>query len=119
MTFLVLAALLAQAQAPAAPRVSFSGYVQPQYEVRTTDTDTTDRTIFRRMFFTLEAQPFTDWRGQFQVDAGRLVSFGERPVIKNAYIQYTGWEDRGLTLTIGNQKPPFSRSLTAHRRAEP
>ena len=113
MTFLVLAALLAQAPAPAAPRVSFSGYVQPQYEVRATDANTTDRTLFRRMFFTLDARPFDDWRGQFQVDAGRLVSFGEHPVIKNAYIQYTGWQDRGLTFTIGNQKPPFSRSLYA------
>jgi hypothetical protein len=117
LTLLVFAALLAQAPVP--PRVSFSGYVQPQYELRTTGDDTTDRTLFRRMFFTLDARPFEDWLGQFQVDAGRLVSFGERPVIKNAYIQYTGWEDRGLTLTIGNQKPPFSRTLygSSSRRA--
>ena len=117
MTSLVLAALLAQA--PVAPRVSLSGYVQPQYEVRSTAADTVDRAIFRRMFFTLDARPFGDWRGEFQVDAGRLVSFGERPVIKNAYIQYTGWQDRGLTLTIGNQKPPFSRALygSSSRRA--
>jgi hypothetical protein len=101
------------AQAPAAPRVSFSGYVQPQYEVRTARGDTTDRTLFRRMFFTLDARPFDDWQGQFQVDAGRLASFGDRPVVKNAYVQYHGWQERGVTLTIGNQKPPFSRSLLA------
>ena len=117
MTRVLLFALLAQA--PAAPRVSFSGYVQPQYEVRTADDETTDRTLFRRMFFTLDARPFENWTGQFQVDAGRLVSVGDRPVVKNAYIQYTGWHDRGLTLTIGNQKPPFSRSLitSSSRRA--
>ena len=107
------------AQTPAQPRVSFSGYVQPQYEVRTSDGDTTDRTLFRRLFFTLDARPFENWRGQFQVDAGRLVSAGDLPVVKNAFIQYTGWQDRGFTLTIGNQKPPFSRSLitSSSRRA--
>ena len=119
MTSLITLLLLAQAQAPAPPRVSFSGYVQPQYEVRTAEGDTEDRTLFRRMFFTLDARPFDHWAGQFQVDAGRLVSSGDRPVIKNAFIQFTGWQDRGLTLTIGNQKPPFSRSLltSSSRRA--
>ena len=117
MSFLLLFALLAQTPAP--PRVSFSGYVQPQYDVRTADGDSVDRTLFRRMFFTLDARPFDNWVGQFQVDAGRLVSFGDRPVVKNAYIQYTGWQDRGVTVTIGNQKPPFSRSLltSSSRRA--
>ena len=117
MTSLLLVALLAQAPAP--PRVSFSGYVQPQYEMRTADGESIDRTLFRRMFFTLDARPFENWTGQFQVDAGRLVSFGDRPVVKNAYIQYTGWHDQGLTLTIGNQKPSFSRSLitSSSRRA--
>jgi hypothetical protein len=117
LSFLLLFALLAQTPAP--PRVSFSGYVQPQYDVRTADGDSVDRTLFRRMFFTLDARPFDNWVGQFQVDAGRLVSFGDRPVVKNAYIQYTGWQDRGVTVTIGNQKPPFSRSLltSSSRRA--
>ena len=101
------------AQTPAEPRVSFSGYVQPQYEVRSAGGETTDRTLFRRLYFALDAHPFEHWHGQFQVDAGRLVSQGDRPIVKNAFIQYTGWQDHGLTLTIGNQKPPFSRSLIA------
>lgn len=107
------------AQAPAEPRVSFSGYVQPQYEVRSAGGETIDRTLFRRLYFALDAHPFEHWHGQFQVDAGRLISGGDRLVIKNAYIQYTGWQDRGLTFTIGNQKPPFSRSLitSSSRRA--
>jgi hypothetical protein len=103
--------LVALAQAPAEPRVSFSGYVQPQYEVRTSGGETTDRTLFRRLFVTVDARPFDHWRGQFQIDFGRLASAGDRPVVKNAFVQYTGWQDHGLTLTIGNQKPPFSRSL--------
>lgn len=111
MTNLLILVVLAQA--PAEPRVSFSGYVQPQYEVRTVGGETTDRLGFRRMFFTLDAQPFDHWRGQFQVDIGRLASMGDRPIVKNAYLQYTGWHEKGLTLTIGNQKPPFSRSLIA------
>jgi hypothetical protein len=73
-----LALFFVLAQAPDAPRVSLSGYVQPQYEVRTSDGETTDRVLFRRMFFTVDATVAANWQGQFQVDAGRLVSFGER-----------------------------------------
>jgi phosphate-selective porin OprO and OprP len=109
LTHLLLVALLAQA--PAAPRVSFSGFIQPQYELRTVERDTRDRVLFRRLFVALDAQGPKDWRAQFQIDAGALVSSGDRPVIKNAYIQYGGWSAHGLTLTIGNQKMPLSRSL--------
>lgn len=32
-------------------------------------------------------------------------------MIKNAYVQFTGWESSGIVLTIGNQKMPLSRPL--------
>jgi hypothetical protein len=107
----IAALLLAQAPATEAPRVKLSGYVQPQYEVRTTNDRTTDRTLFRRLVFSADVEPIKHWRGQFQVDAAPLVTSGDRPVIKNAYLQYTGWADRGLTFTVGNQKMPLSRGL--------
>ena len=106
----------AQQPAPAAPaqtRVSFSGYMQPQYELNTRDGETQDRAFFRRLFLTLDAVTGKDWSAEVQVDVGRVASGADRIVIKNAYLQYGGWRERGITFTLGNQKPPFSRSLIA------
>jgi hypothetical protein len=103
--------LLLVAQAGAGPPVGVSGYVQPQYEVRRADDGTRDRALFRRMVVTIDAAPMAHWRAQFSVDAGPLASAGTRPVIKNASVTFTGWEGRGITLTIGNQKMPLSRPL--------
>lgn len=96
---------------PSAPHVSFSGYVQPQYELRDSDGEMRDRTFFRRLVLTLDATGPGNWNGEFQADAGPLASGGSRLVVKNAYVQYTGWRARGIVLTIGNQKMPFSQSL--------
>lgn len=65
------------------------------------------------MVFTLDLRLPRDWSAEFQVDAGALVSGGDRVIVKNAHLQYRGWESRGLLLMIGNQKMPFSRSLLA------
>jgi hypothetical protein len=39
-------------------------------------------------------------------------------VVRDAYLRYLGWTPRGLTVTIGNQKLPFSRAalISASRR---
>jgi len=99
------------AAAPTQSHISFSGYMQPQYEFVTSDGETEDRAFFRRLFVTLDASTAKDWSAEVQADLGRVASGGDRIVIKNAYVQYGGWRERGITLTLGNQKPPFSRSL--------
>jgi len=107
---------LADAQtvsAPQEPGISFSGYLQPQFELRSADETTTDRAFFRRLVLTLEAVLSPDWRAEFQLDVGPVASGDDRPIVKDAHLQYTGWEHRGVLVTVGNQKMPFSRSLLA------
>jgi hypothetical protein len=52
------------------------------------------------------------WAGEIQVDFGPI-ALGERLIIRDAYLQYRGFQDHGVTITLGNQKTPFSRSLLA------
>ena len=113
----LLVALLPQAIAgqsapPDERRVSLSGYLQPQYESHTRDSETTDRAHFRRLVVGLEATVSNAWAVEFQVDAGPIASGDDdRLTVKDAHLQYRGWEDHGILLTIGNQKLPFSRAL--------
>ena len=111
MIHLLAAILLAQAPVTEIPRGRLSGYAQPQYDVRTVNGETTDRTLFRRLVISLDASISENWKALVQVDAGPLASSGDRPVIKNAHVAYHGWRDRGLTFTLGNQKMPMSRGL--------
>jgi phosphate-selective porin OprO and OprP len=113
----LLAALLdiapaAQTLPADAPRVSFSGYVQPQYEVRSGDGETSDRALFRRLVLGVETILPHAWSTQLQVDFGPVASnHDERLIVKDAYVRYAA--PHGIVLTIGNQKMPFSRSLLA------
>ncbi|MEO5897404.1 MAG: porin [Vicinamibacterales bacterium] len=95
---------------PAAPSVTVSGYLQPQYAVVDDGNQSRDRIFFRRIMLTVDANGQSGWNGEFQVDAGPIASGGNRLIVKNAFLQYSGWRDRGVTMTIGNQKLPFSRS---------
>jgi phosphate-selective porin OprO and OprP len=94
----------------AASTVKVGGYTQAQYELIARDGDTTDRVFFRRVMVALDAAPAPHWAARVQADLAPLTS-GGNVILKDAYLRYTGLEGRGLTLTIGNQKPPFSRSL--------
>ena len=111
-----LLAVPASAQDPADPpdakRVTVSGYLQAQYERIDTDGDARDRVFFRRMVLTLRGNVTDAWRGAVVFDLAPAAD-GDAVVIKDAYLQYTGWTKRGVTLTIGNHKMPFSRSLLA------
>lgn len=101
-----------QPASDAEPRVSISGYLQPQYEVRSRENGTADRAFFRRIVLTLEATLSKAWTAEFQVDAGRVASGdGDGLMVKDLWLRYTGWEQRGITVTVGNQKMPFSRAL--------
>lgn len=94
-----------------APHLTVSGYFQPQYERTDTGTSTPrDRVFFRRMVLSFHAVTSKAWAGTIIFDLAPSIS-GDKIVVKDANLQYLGWRDRGLTFTIGNQKPPFSRSL--------
>jgi hypothetical protein len=107
----------AAAQTPASdpprpPRMTFSGYVQPQYEVRSQEDDTRDRAILRRMLFGTEIALTPSWSAEFMVDAGPVASTGDgRLIVKDAYLRYDGLERHGVSIFVGNQKMPFSRAL--------
>jgi hypothetical protein len=100
----------AQSKPEPASRVSVSGLVQPQLEIRDDDGRVTDRTLLRRLVVRVDAVT-GNWHGQIETDLGPSVTGSStRVFVKNAYVQYAGWQRRGLLLTIGNQKMPFSRS---------
>jgi opacity protein-like surface antigen len=92
-------------------KLTVSGYIQPQYNrVDRSEDGARDMTLFRRMVLTLQGTTTHDWLGTFQFDLAPA-AVGDHVVIKDANLQYLGLKSRGLTITIGNQKPPFSRSL--------
>jgi hypothetical protein len=93
-------------------KATLSGYLQTQYDRVVGGSESRDEVFFRRMVLTLDVEPFPDWNTAFQVDLAPVTT-GERIVIKDAYLQYTGWADGRVALTIGNQKMPFSRSVLA------
>ena len=107
-------ALHAQSTPTDPPPVSWNGYLQPQYEVHDGDDGTTDRAFFRRLVVGLQASLPRDWTTALQIDVAPVASGdSNRLIVKDAFLRFTGWEDHGVLLTIGNQKTPFSRSLLA------
>jgi phosphate-selective porin OprO and OprP len=92
------------------PVIGVSGYVQTQYERGEGEGAAFDRVFFRRLVIALSAKPAEAWEGVVQVDVGPVAS-GDRLIVKDAYLRYTGLASRGLAITIGNQKMPFSRSV--------
>lgn len=101
-----------QTTATEEPKITLSGYVQPQLEVRSTDGTTQDQALLRRAVITLDIGLTRTWQAEFQTDFGPLTDDSDRIIVKNALIKYAGWEEtHGIVLTIGNQKIPFSRSV--------
>jgi phosphate-selective porin OprO and OprP len=118
VTALSVASGVLQAQAPpTTPSVTVGGVMQADYELVTAGDQTRDRAFFRRLLLMVQVVATKDWAGQIQFDAAPAVS-GERLVVRDAYLRYLGWTDRGLTVTMGNQKMPFSRAalVSASRR---
>ncbi len=95
------------------PKLTVSGYLQPQYEALSIGGETRDRALFRRLLLVFDARLPKAWEAGLQLDFGPVASGDDRLIVKDAFLRYTGLEDRGLVLTIGNQKMPFSRSLLA------
>jgi phosphate-selective porin OprO/OprP len=78
---------------------------------------TRDRVFFRRLLLAVQIVATKDWTGQIQIDVAPSV-LGDRVVVRDAYLRYLGWTPHGLTVTVGNQKMPFSRAalVSASRR---
>ena len=107
---LVVFPALAIAQTQSPPRLEFGGYVQTQYENTTEDGTTEDRVLFRRIMLDVTGRLIEGWLGRVQVDLAPATE-GDGITVKDAWLRYVGFEDRGLTITLGNQKLPYSRSV--------
>lgn len=112
MSMALAVAASARAQSdPPHRSVRIGGYLQTQYDREGTDDGpAVDEVFFRRMVLTVRGQATPQWLATFQVDAASAVR-GDRLTVKDAHLQYTGFGEHGITLTLGNQKMPFSRSL--------
>lgn len=103
--------IAAQSRAAPTPSIALGGYFQTQYErIDPRGDRASDRVFFRRMVLEAEAKPFEHWAVSLQLDVAPVAS-GGRLIVKDAYIRYAGFENNGVTITLGNQKTPFSRSL--------
>lgn len=97
--------------------VEIGGRLQLQYHmVDPNGGDSTDEIFFRRLRPYIAGSVSKNWAGKFQFDIGKAADSNE-VAVKDAYMQYTGFE--GIKLTLGNQKPPFSREfLTSSKRQQ-
>jgi len=97
--------------------VTLTGVLQADYEAVTAAGNTRDRAFFRRLQLGVQIVAGKDWVGNIQLDAAQSV-VGDRLIVRDAYLRYLGWAPHGLTVTIGNQKLPYSRAalVSASRR---
>jgi hypothetical protein len=89
---------------------TIAGYAQPQFDHNTVGETTRDRVFFRRLVVGFQTELAEDWAGALQVDMGPTID-GDRLHLRDAYVRYRGLAGHGITLTAGNQKVPFSRSV--------
>ena len=97
--------------------VEIGARLQLQYHMTDPDGgDSEDELFFRRLRPYIEGSVTKNWEGKFQFDIGKAEDTNE-VAVKDAYMRYTGVKN--LKITIGNQKPPFSREfLTSSKRQQ-
>lgn len=89
--------------------IEIGGRLQLQYHVFEPDGgDSEDEVFFRRLRPYIEGSVTEDWEGKIQFDLGKAGD-GNEVAVKDAYFRYSGFD--GLKVTVGNQKPPFSREF--------
>lgn len=89
--------------------IEIGGRLQLQYHLVDPDGgDSEDEIFFRRLRPYIEGSVIPDWEGKIQFDIGKAEGDNELAV-KDAYFRYTGFDN--VKVTIGNQKPPFSREF--------
>ncbi len=98
-------------------KIEVGGRIQVQYtQIDLDGEETTDDLFFRRLRFYLSGTVTENWIAKIQLDFGKSFD-GDEVSVKDAYLRYTGWET--LQLTVGNQKPPFSREfLTSSKKLQ-
>ena len=90
-------------------KIEVGGRIQAQYtQVDVDGEETTDDLFFRRLRLYLAGAITENWLAKIQLEFGKSLDDDE-VAIKDAYLRYTGWVN--LKLTVGNQKPPFSREF--------
>lgn len=95
--------------------IKLGGRIQLQYHEVEEDTgsasdETTDGVFFRRFRMYIEGSTHELWTGKFQFDLGNAEDDNE-VAIKDAYMEYKGFKDKGIKIRIGNHNNPFSREL--------
>ena len=69
-----------------------------------------EKLYFRRLRPVLNARFSPRWEAEAEFDFGETVE-GEAVEFKDMVVSYLGWEARGFTLSLGNDKAVFSRQL--------
>jgi len=92
-------------------RVEVGGRVHLQYlHVDLDNQPSEDETFFRRLRVYVAGTVTKNWFGKIEADFGAALDADE-VAVTDAYMRYTGFKADGMQLTIGNQKPPFSREF--------
>lgn len=97
-------------------KIEIGGRLQLQYhQTDPNDGESTDELFFRRLRPYITGTVTENWEGKIQFDIGKGEDTNE-VAVKDAYMRYKGG---GFDLTIGNQKPFFSREfLTSSKRQQ-
>src|SRR5688500_14807752 len=85
---------------PPEPKVSISGYIQPRYDRFSGGGGSRDTVFLRRAVLAVKANLSPSWNAELQLDAGPPASEGERLLVKDALLRYTGWGSQGVTIAI-------------------
>ena len=75
-----------------------------------------EKLYFRRLRPVLEAHFSPAWEAEAEFDFGETVE-GEAVEFKDLALSYLGWEDRGFTISLGNDKAVFSRQLQSSSKS--
>lgn len=90
-------------------KIELGGRIQIQYLATDLDEgESSDRIFFRRLRPYIAGTVTEKWYGKIEFDFGDAAG-AEEVALKDAYVQYLGWER--LKLTFGNAKTPYSREF--------
>ncbi len=100
-------------------KIEIGGRIQLQYANEDPDGgDSTDEMFFRRLRPYIAGSVTENWYGKIQFDFGKAKD-GNEVAVKDAYLKYSGFKAKNLSLSIGNTKTPFAREfLTSSKRQQ-
>ncbi len=80
------------------------------------DEGSEEKLYFRRLRPVLNATLSPSWEAEAEFDFGETVE-EEAIEFKDMFVSYLGWEPRGLTLSLGNEKAVFSRQFQSSSKS--